>query len=159
GIVPLACAEEPPAAAAAEHAAAEERTAAERRAEGLELFERRIRPLLAAKCYACHGPEEQENELRLDTHEGLLAGGVSGASLVPHKPAASLLITAVRYDDAALQMPPDRRLSAAEVAALTRWVELGMPHPEARDGEPAPAQREPEGGAQGSDHWAFQPLA
>ena len=27
--------------------------------EAVEFFEKQIRPLLADKCYSCHGPEEQ----------------------------------------------------------------------------------------------------
>ena len=36
-------------------------------ATGAPVFERDIAPVLNARCVSCHGPEEQESFLRLDT--------------------------------------------------------------------------------------------
>ena len=99
-------------------------------AEDLQFFESRIRPLLIAKCVECHGPDEQEHGLRVDSWDALIRGGRAGASLAPGKPEGSLLITAINYQDSTLQMPPDSRLSKSEVADLTRWVAIGAPHPD-----------------------------
>ncbi len=46
-------------------------------AEGLEFFEKKIRPLLAERCYKCHSAagEKIKGGLRLDSREGLLQGG------------------------------------------------------------------------------------
>ena len=85
-------------------------------AAGVEFFEKRIRPLLAAHCYECHGPEEQEGELRLDRYADMLQGGLSGKAVVPGKATASLLLTAVRYTDNDLQMPPEEKLSKEQIA-------------------------------------------
>ena len=41
-------------------------------AEQLHAFENKVRPLLAEHCYACHGPEKQNNGLRLDSRASLL---------------------------------------------------------------------------------------
>ncbi|MCA9248462.1 MAG: PSD1 domain-containing protein [Planctomycetales bacterium] len=124
-------------------------------AAGTEFFERKIRPLLAEHCYKCHGEQEQEGELRLDQLRDLLTPSSDRHVIAPGKPASSLLITAVRYVDADLQMPPDGKLSDEQIADLTRWVEIGAPHPEAT-AAPQPSA----GAAQESagDHWAFQPL-
>ena len=43
---------------------------------GLEYFEKQVRPILAARCHECHGPEKQESDLRLDSVSSALAGGV-----------------------------------------------------------------------------------
>src|SRR5205085_2340330 len=72
---------------------------------GEEFFERKIRPLLAQHCYSCHGRGQKKGGLNLDSREGLLAGGESGAVAVPGKPEQSLLVEAVCYDGD-IQMPP-----------------------------------------------------
>src|SRR5438874_7006851 len=76
--------------------------------EQLEFFEKKIRPVLADNCYSCHSAkaEKLKGGLLLDTKAGVLKGGDTGPALVPGNPDASLLIKAVRYGDANLQMPP-----------------------------------------------------
>ena len=82
-------------------------------ADGIRYFETHIRPLLAKHCYECHGEKEQESSLRLDTWTGLMKGGDAGTVIAEGKPAQSLLLTAVKYQDPNLQMPPETRLSKA----------------------------------------------
>src|SRR5690606_35202542 len=65
--------------------------------------------------------------LRLDSREGWQTGGDSGPAIEAGNVAGSLLITAVRFDG--LEMPPDGRLPADEVAILEKWVEMGAPDP------------------------------
>ena len=43
-----------------------------------EFFEKNVRPILAENCAGCHGTEEQEGELRLDSYTELLKGGARG---------------------------------------------------------------------------------
>ena len=64
--------------------------------DGVEFFERRVRPLLAKRCFSCHGPKKQEGGLRRDIRGGATKGGESGPSRVTGKPKQSLMITAVR---------------------------------------------------------------
>ncbi len=99
--------------------------------EGLELFETRIRPLLARHCYGCHSARATEvrGSLRLDSREGWQAGGDSGPVIVPGEPDESLLIEAVRYETEGFEMPPSGKLSSREIADLERWVALGAPDP------------------------------
>src|SRR4051794_8501716 len=72
----------------------------------LELFEKRIRPVLAEHCYPCHSQKSAKHKggLRLDTQEDLRRGGDSGPAIVPGNSKASLLIKALRQDG--LKMPP-----------------------------------------------------
>src|SRR5438034_7897906 len=75
--------------------------------EGVEFFEKKIRPLLVENCYQCHSAQSEKVKggLLLDTREGVLKGGDTGAALVPGDPEKSLLIKAVRHTDKELQMP------------------------------------------------------
>src|SRR4029079_9561577 len=61
-------------------------------AEALELFARDVLPVLVETCQKCHGPDKQENDLRLDSPEAAVRGGASGAVIVPGKPNESLLV-------------------------------------------------------------------
>ena len=72
-----------------------------REGEGLEFFEKRIRPLLAEHCYQCHSLERGKSKggLTLDTRVGWQKGGDSGAAIEPGNPDKSILIRAIRYDD------------------------------------------------------------
>src|SRR6187401_3048318 len=61
---------------------------------GVAFFERKIRPLLAERCFECHaqGAQQVQGGLRLDTRGGILQGGDSGLAIVAGRPAYSLLI-------------------------------------------------------------------
>lgn len=120
-------------------------------------FETHVRPLLAKHCYQCHSERagKSEGDLLLDRRSGWLAGGQSGASVIPGDVDASLLIRAIRYQDSALEMPPSQPLQAAEIKLLEQWVRLGAPGP--RDGQLV-FNDEPSDPVAGKNHWAFQPL-
>jgi hypothetical protein len=121
----------------------------------LEFFENKVRPVLANHCYKCHSQsaEKVKGGLLLDTREGALAGGNTGAAIVPGNPEKSLLIQAVRYGNPDLQMPPKgEKLTDAQVADLTAWVKMGAPDPRSA----TVAQKnwvDPN-----KKHWAFQPV-
>ncbi|MCH2402172.1 MAG: DUF1549 domain-containing protein, partial [Pirellulales bacterium] len=121
--------------------------------EKADFFEQRIRPLLTAHCYACHGPDQAMGKLRLDTRVGWQRGGESGPAIVPGDPASSLLVKAVQHRDPQLKMPPTDEadpLSPRQIADLVRWIRDGAVDP--RTGKPLPS------GPIGEEHWAFQPL-
>src|SRR5690242_1812246 len=68
--------------------------------DDVRFFETRIRPVLADRCFKCHGPEKQKSGLRLASAEAIRKGGDSGRPLVvPGKPDESLLLRAVRHAD------------------------------------------------------------
>lgn len=103
------------------------------RREGLELFERRVRPTFADRCVRCHGPREggkpPRGGLRLDTPAGLLAGGSSGPSVVPERPEESPLLVRLRAPEDEERMPPDGPLAPELIDDIARWVRLGAPVP------------------------------
>ncbi|QDU23882.1 PSD1 and planctomycete cytochrome C domain-containing protein [Urbifossiella limnaea] len=120
------------------------------RAQDTRHFETRVRPLLAENCFKCHGPDRQRGDLRLDTADGFKKGGGSGTPLVtPARPDDSLLLRAVRHADGVEKMPPEGKLTAAQVADLAAWVKAGAPYPASVAKAPA---------ADPAKHWAFLPL-
>ncbi len=93
-------------------------------------FNREIRPILAANCFACHGPDaaERQAELRLDTREGALAELGGHAALAPGKPEASELVRRISTTDALERMPPadsGKKLSPEQIELVRRWVAEG----------------------------------
>src|SRR5712691_12358654 len=90
----------------------------------VEFFEKRIRPLLAERCWACHDESLAESELRLDSRADMLEGGSRGAAVVPGEPDKSLLIRAVNHADT-LTMPPKEKLTQRDINDLTARVKSG----------------------------------
>jgi len=95
-----------------------------------DLFRNRVAPLLAAKCGACHGPEDAESGFRVDLREQAIAGGDSGSvGIVPGKPDESELFVRVSTADKELLMPADGEpLSADEQQLLRDWIERWARH-------------------------------
>jgi hypothetical protein len=99
-------------------------------------FSRQIRPILAENCFACHGPDDKARKakLRLDTKDGAL--GHAGL-IVPGKADESELIARITSEEPSQHMPPaksGKKLTAAQVELLRKWVDSGAPW---------------------SEHWAF----
>src|SRR5687767_2322983 len=88
------------------------------------LFIDKVQPILQARCYGCHSAEagKVKGGLRVDSREALLKGGHEGPALVPGRPKESLLVRAIGYADPDVEMPPDEKLPAGEIAILTQWV-------------------------------------
>ncbi len=97
----------------------------------IAFFEKRIRPVLVEKCYECHSAESKElqGDLLVDSRASIRNGGTKGACVIPGDVEKSLLIQAIRYEDEEMQMPPDGKLSDAEIADLTEWIRMGAPDP------------------------------
>ena len=98
-------------------------------------FEAQVRPLLAERCYSCHGVLDR-SELRVNSREALLEGGMSGPAIVPGDPDASLLIRSVRHKIEGQEMPQDGGpLSAHQIESLVEWIAMGAPRPVAEGGD------------------------
>jgi mono/diheme cytochrome c family protein len=108
-------------------------------AQGRVDFGRDIQPILAKRCFACHGPDKGEGGLRLNQRETALAPLDSGQrAVVPGQPAQSELLRRIAAADESERMPPEGKpLAAEQVALIRQWVAEG---------------------AQWEEHWAFQPL-
>lgn len=93
-------------------------------------FDREIRPLLADKCWHCHGPDESKREadLRLDVPDDLQADRDGRRVIVPGQPAQSELWRRISSNDPDVVMPPPsepRQLTDREKELLRRWIEAG----------------------------------
>src|SRR4051812_43021044 len=66
---------------------------------------RQVKPILAARCYACHASLQQKGELRLDTLKALRTGGNNGPAVIPGNGKGSLLIERL-HDRGGRRMPP-----------------------------------------------------
>jgi hypothetical protein len=139
-------------------AAAEAATAPRFTPEQLAFFKNEVQPLLTQHCRKCHGddPKKLRGGLDLTHREGLLRGGDSGPAVDLAKPAASLLLKAIRYEDDAYQMPPNGKLPPQAIATLTRWVEAGLPW--TPDSEKKPTPRTEVSRGPDRSYWAYQPV-
>jgi Protein of unknown function (DUF1549)/Concanavalin A-like lectin/glucanases superfamily/Planctomycete cytochrome C len=95
-----------------------------------------IRPILADRCFICHGPDERNRkaDLRLDKPESAFK-----SAIVPGKAAASELMRRIVASDQD-RMPPAKSnltISKEEVELLRRWIDEG---------------------AEYKKHWAYLPL-
>jgi hypothetical protein len=98
-------------------------------------YQRDVRPILADRCFTCHGPDAHERKarLRLDRREDALP------VLAPGDARASELLARVGHADPAERMPPAashrRALAAHEIDVLRCWIDAGAVY---------------------SEHWAFE---
>ncbi len=91
-------------------------------------FARTVRPLLAKKCFSCHGPDEKarQSDLRLDSAAGLRAAQKSGV-IAPRNPQSSELVSRL-LAKGDKRMPPldsGKELTGAEIEVLRRWIDSG----------------------------------
>lgn len=100
-------------------------------------FGKDISPLFAKNCVACHNAKKAEGGLNLESHQALMKGGDSGASIVASDANASnLLKRIIDLDD---PMPPAgnavgaKQLNEAEVALIRAWIAAGALAPVAAE--------------------------
>ena len=101
-------------------------------------FNKDVRPILADKCFACHGPDAgaREGDLRLDTHAGALADRGGYAAVIPGNVEGSEMGYRIRADRLDRMPPVDwhKALTEDEKKVLELWIEQG---------------------AKWEEHWAF----
>lgn len=125
----------------------------------LEFFEKEVRPLLIKHCYECHGNGEVDGGLAVDYRDGLLQGGDSGVAIIPGKPDESLFIEAIRYKNEDMQMPPDGKISSAEIKVLEKWVAMGSPDPREKSTEGNHKAAMGMSIVEGKQFWSFLPIS
>lgn len=99
-----------------------------------------VKPVLKARCYACHGGLKQESDLRLDTAAAIQASGII---------QSGDLIDRITSSDLELRMPPEgEALKPQEIELIRQWIAKGAKGPADEQAETNPSQ-----------HWAFLPVA
>lgn len=93
-------------------------------------FDREVRPILADKCFACHGPDEKQRmaNLRLDVTEGLFTDRGGYRIITPGDSAHSKLYLKISSSDPAFRMPPvfaNRTLTAQQIETIKEWIDQG----------------------------------
>ncbi|MCX6856142.1 MAG: PSD1 and planctomycete cytochrome C domain-containing protein [Verrucomicrobia bacterium] len=119
----------------------------------IEFFEKEVRPVLAENCYDCHNAHKHENGLRLDIYSAVLRGSDYGKVVEAGKPATSKLIKAINHAAGVEAMPKKGdKLQPAQIAALEKWVTLGMPWPQEKAAVATHEKTDP------MQHWAYLPV-
>lgn len=100
-------------------------------------FDRDVRPILANKCFHCHGPDEENRaaDLRLDLEDAAKEYAIEAGDA-----DSSMVVERIESDDPDLVMPPPeakKELSQREIGILKRWIDQG---------------------ADWRGHWAFESL-
>lgn len=94
-------------------------------------FNRQVRPILAAHCFKCHGPDEKTREagLRLDQRAAASKELDSRATaIVPGQPKASEVVRRIFSTDPDAVMPPptaNKPLSDEQKQILRQWIAEG----------------------------------
>jgi mono/diheme cytochrome c family protein len=88
------------------------------------LLERDVLPILTKQCLGCHGGLRQKGGLDLRTIASMLKGGKSGPAIKAGDPGGSEMWARIAADE----MPPtEKKLSAADRAAIKQWITAGLP--------------------------------
>src|SRR4051812_6090312 len=85
-------------------------------------FNRDVRPIVADRCFACHGPDKAKRKAKLRLDER--ASAVEKRAIVPGKPDKSELVARIFSTDAEVLMPPPeahKPLTAGQKEVLKRW--------------------------------------
>lgn len=112
---------------------------ADLRAETGEELARQVQPILARRCFQCHGPTADEAGLRLNTRDMATAKLESGeTAIIPGDVDSSEILHRITSTDESIRMPPEGKpLSTKEIATIRDWIKQGAPW---------------------ADHWSFRPV-
>ena len=91
-------------------------------------FQRDIQPIFANRCYQCHSAKKASGQLRLDTKNLAMKGGISGASIIAGKSKESRLLQRLLGTGGEARMPMGGTpLRPRQINLIRRWIDLGAP--------------------------------
>lgn len=90
-------------------------------------FATQVQPILAKRCFFCHGPDKSEAGLRLNQRESVMGELDSGShAVVPGNIEKSELLLRVSSTAEGERMPPEGKpLTAEQIDTLRRWISEG----------------------------------
>ena len=101
-------------------------------------FVRDVQPILRQNCYGCHGPKQQNNNLRLDRRSDAMRGGTIAVIGPGNSEASHLYLRLVGKDTLPGQtMPPTGSLTPQQIAIIKTWIDQGAEWPDAASGNSA----------------------
>jgi cytochrome c553 len=127
--------------------------------KSIEFFEKKIRPVFIEQCIDCHSGDDPESGLRVDTLAGLIRGGMRGPAIVIGKPEQSLLVRTIRHGEL-VKMPAKKKLPAAQIADIVRWIKQGASWPNEKPPDIKPrvaGNNEPVWTAEQKSFWSLVP--
>ncbi len=127
--------------------------------DGEAFFESNIRPLLINHCLECHDSSKGKTKGQLDLSHaaGWQKGGESGPAIVPGNPGESILMKAVHYSEANMEMPPKGKLASTQIALLHEWIQRGAEDPRTAPQAKGEPTANPPNLTEASEFWAWKP--
>ena len=86
-----------------------------------------IKPILRMHCLKCHGDDEAEGDVNMQSYTSFLRGGGGGKIVVPGRASQSLMFRAITNSDPDARMPPNSPpLSKQKIAIIQKWIDTGL---------------------------------
>lgn len=90
-------------------------------------YDEHVRPILKARCFTCHGDDEQNADLNLQSFASVIKGGSSGEATKAGRPHSSLLFQAITHAEGVEAMPPNGdKLPETEIETIRQWIVGGL---------------------------------
>ena len=90
-------------------------------------YDDHVRPILKARCFTCHGDDEQNADLNLQSFASAVKGGSSGELAKAGRPNSSLLFQVVTHAEGVEAMPPKGdKLPDGEIETIRKWIAGGL---------------------------------
>ena len=106
-------------------------------------FVRDVQPIFRQNCYGCHGPSQQNNNLRLDRRRDAMRGGTIAVIGPGNSEASHLYLRLIGKDTFGPTMPPTAALRPEQIVLIKAWIDQGAEWPDAASGETPPPPPDP----------------
>jgi len=120
-------------------------TASTANASQQDNYAAKIQPIFATHCVKCHGPDVQQNQLRLDSLAFALKGGLSRKVIIPGNSKDSPLVRRLLGLDEPRMPFKGESLPSDQIALIRAWIDAGAQGSESA----ATSQAKPQ------KHWAY----
>src|SRR6266478_9249546 len=100
---------------------------------GSVVFATQIRPILASRCYPCHGPDVHQHGLRLDSLQAILTGATNEKVVIPGDSQNGHIVRrllGLEQPQMPYGGPP---LSAEQIDLIRKWIDEGAQGPDSTE--------------------------